>query len=250
MGIIRIKRFRGGDYCEWANNLRSNGKEYRNFIAFLNELDCLETDVVEADFESERRLAEKQFNEVDGLVKRFISEHLMFAFRSGVNLHCELHIYPEPTMFVWFEDTGQKRVIPKIKSRGMWNLSVEDGVIIPGMCSGDFFDVRVGGYIVSSLSGVDEYLILRGQEYLYFREVSCSSNFKILSKNYDGVGCEKYVFDSKNLAATGFEVPDAAIVKYLEDEKESWCLRCDMKDFISGWVVRWFLPWYIKTFAG
>ena len=182
----------------------------------------------------------------------------MYAFRSGLNIHCEFHSFPYPVMLVWFEDTGQKRIIPS-KSKHRAEVA-EDGVYVPGAKPNQEYCVLDGGVLRTCFSGYDVYFQLQGQEYVYTPHVHFQYGdlFKLLSRSYFNDGFDTLVFDYAALKKSGIEIPQGYFVDqtpFMDIEfSGSWCgsyyapLTCSggVYDFISPWFKEWFLPWYIK----
>ena len=263
MGLIRIREdITDTNYRNWYNGLRAKGYEYRNGLAFLDELFETYTDVVEADMEYERKEAMERFYALHHSIKRYATEGVLYAFRSGLNIHCEFHSFPYPVMLVWFEDTGQKRIIPsKSKHRA---VTAEDGVYVPGAKPHQEYGVLDGGVLRTTYSGYDMYFQLQGQEYVYTPHIHFQYGelFKLLSRSYFNDGFETLVFNYGTLKKSGIEIPceyfvDQTPFMDIEFSSSTSCGFCYAPSSSPGaaynftllWFKEWFFPWYIKTFA-
>ena len=240
MGVIRIN---SEDDVE---KMKEKGVEYRNVYAFMEELSDSKQDILEADTQMEKEKAEQRYNELNSLITRNKDcTHTIFAFRDGLNVHCEFHTMPDTVMFVWFEDTEQKRVIPKLSEPVKWNLGSEDGVFVPGMRDFDEFGVYIGGYIVSRLSLEDMYFVLNGQEYLFTEVTGGYSNYSCLSKSYCSTGFKTLVFGEQCLKS-GFEAVDLSIYEPPLLNLGNWWIHFNDEKRLK----EWFLPWYLGKALG
>lgn len=252
MGIIRINseerihlwHEKGADF------MKEMSPEYRNGCAFIDELFDSKQDILEADTESEERVAEKRYHELKGMVKEAKCETMLIAFRSGLNIHFHYHLIPEPCMLVWFEDTGQKRVIPNVKEECC--LTAKDGVAIPNMRDFTEFHVHPGGWIASYYDLKELYFVLNGQDYSYTCGNGGFSSYGYLTDIFANTGFKTYTFSGKcldyGLAAVDCSLSPVAMKvftgKYQDD--------CNWKILFSiyRWCLGYFLPWYLGKSLG
>ena len=256
MGIIRIKQACNEGFLSWRKRLSSKGAEYRNFFAFLEELSMMHSDVVEAELWHEKEIAKERFYALNNTVKRYPTTSEMYSFRDGLNIHCEFHSFPEPVMFVWFEDTGQKRIIPAKSQR--WAMTAADGVSVPGASEHQEYAVLDGGVLRTWCSGSDIYFQLQGQDYIYTpaEHFAYGKLYELLSRSYLSDGFDVLVFDYEVLKQSGVNIPDEYFVDYTPlmtfgftamSLDDLWTSGSAGGDVIYPWFKNWFIPWYIKS---
>ena len=225
--VIKIVEGRGDSFLD---DSKYSGEAYDKLRSFYERLYDLETEVDYEEDAVKKMFLQLELEKMENCIKVFCGKHVLFALRSGLNVHVEFHIYPSPTMYVCFELTEQKRE----KSVVTWARFQDNWYVIDGQ-----------SYLVTSWSG-------------------CFSRYEEYSNVMDMTKYPNYIFDEDALKASGVPIPEAFHVDFKIGEtklisivdKPTDVMDCsgyqmlrDYSDYTEDWFNRFFVFWYIRTFA-
>ena len=225
--VVKIIEHSVSDFLEDKVKYPDSG--FGKLREFINRFYDLESEIDDEEDCVKKMFLQTEFEKMEACTKVFRGNHVLFALRSGLNVHAEFHLFPSPVMHVCFEETNQKRE----KS------------------------------IVQLAYFQDEWYVLDGQSYVITSWVGNFSCYKEYSNVMDMTKYPNYVFDEDTLKASGVEVPKAFHVKFKVGErklislvdKPMDVLDCfshqqlvDHSDFIEEWFNRFFVFWYIRSF--
>ena len=226
--VIKIVEGRVSDFLD--DDSKYPDKEYGKLRDFINRLYEVETDIDNEDDAVKKMFLQTEFERMENCTKTFRGQHILFALRSGLNVHVEFHIYPSPMMCVCFEPTEQKR---------------EKSVVMIA-----YFQ--------------DTWYVIDGQSYLVTSWSGCFSRYEEYSNVMDMTKYPNYIFDEDALKASGVPIPEAFHVDFMVGEtklisiveKPMDATDCsayqelsDHSDYIEDWFNQFFVFWYIRTVA-
>lgn len=227
--VVTIVEHSVSDFLE--DTIKYPDTEFGKLREFINRFYDLESEIDNEEDVVKKTFLQAEFERMEACTKVFCGNHVLFALRSGLNVHVEFHLFPSPVMYVCFEETNQKRE----KS------------------------------IVQLACFQDEWYVLDGQSYVITSWVGNFSRYKEYSIVMNMTKYPNYVFDEAALKASGVLIPEAFHVKYKVGEnklislvdKPLNLLDCfshqrlvDHSDFTEEWFYRFFVFWYIRTFVG
>lgn len=206
-------------------------KEYGKLREFLQRFFDLEYELEEETDPVKKVFLQAEYDGLLSCTKTFCGQHVLFALRSGLNVHAEFHLFPSPTMYVCFESTQQKRERVAVKF------------------------VRFQ----------DDWYVIDGQ--VFVRNVWCgeTSDYGNYSNVRDMTTLPSLVFDEEALKVSGVPIPDTFNVAHEIGEKRMISIEesprdlfdkffyqklNDYTDYVEDWFNRFLVPWYILTFVG
>ena len=206
-------------------------KEYGKLREFLQRLLDLEYEVEEEADPVKKVFLQAEFDRLESCTKTFCGRHILFALRSGLNVHAEFHLFPSPVMYVCFEPTQQKRKRVAVKFgwfQDDWFV-IDDQVFVKNVWNGN------------------------------------SSDYSKYSEVKDMTMLPNLVFDEEALKVSGVPIPDTFNVAHEIGEKRVISIEesprdlfdtffyqklNDYSDYVEDWFNQFFVPWYILTFVG